>query len=506
LIWEERNSVCYEHARACRERARASRAPKKSTSPPQLFFFKNYRDTGNPASHFDRHMMVAQHLLVCVVAVATMASRGVQAAHAAPPAVCNSSASSEAGITATCKDFCSSDCSFRNASSPAPADQGLPLNLTLYRITPQHVLGIANRNTGDPPGDVGFFLSRKTLAAECARDPTNIRCFLDGINIYGKFEVEMDGAFGPYHMCNPTHGEDDTVDSNWKCYQYCETPPKCDAWAKQRDAQDWQGTLCYCPNGRGNQTVGRVHRESYHGHGGHPPPPPVWWPTEQCAAVGLQPSGGYCINGTVSKTLPGATPAECCAACSTSQCVGWGMQNGLDGEGKGDCQLMTEPMRYHRAGPGSKCIAAYKEHHGGGGGYISGGVLGGYWYSTPALGECKGAARPGDGSGCTWRLVAAEKYANATCVNGKVDAAVEAYNRACFAKCPGGAANSTSGCYLTCYDQAINGGGSPAVKKMPTEQVTGPWVTALAVDDPAEGGCAALHPRALRAASTVQGI
>jgi hypothetical protein len=39
LIWEERNSGCYEHARACRERARAPRAPKKSTSPPQLFHF-----------------------------------------------------------------------------------------------------------------------------------------------------------------------------------------------------------------------------------------------------------------------------------------------------------------------------------------------------------------------------------------------------------------------------------------------------------------------------------
>ena len=89
-------------------------------------------------------------------------------------------------------------------------------------------------------------------------------------------------------------------------------------------------------------------------------------------------------------------------------------------------------MQYHRTDPSSKCLSAYKErHHGGGGGYISGGVLGGYWYSTPAAGECKGDARPGDGSGCTWRTVAVEKYTAAKCVTSKVDAAVEMYNEPC---------------------------------------------------------------------------
>ena len=230
--------------------------------------------------------MAAQLLRLAAAAAALSVGRS-QPTHAA----CNSSRDmSTAAVVATCQDFCAGKCSFRNRTSSAPADQGAPLNLTLYRLTPQHVLGIANRNTGDPPGDVGFFLSRKTLAAECAQDPTNIRCFLNGINIYGKFEVEMDGLFGPYHMCNPTQGKDDTVDSNWKCYQYCEEPPKCEAWAKQNDTLDWQGPLCYCKNGRANHTVGRVHRESY--HPGPPPSPPKWWPAEQCAAEGLVPSGG----------------------------------------------------------------------------------------------------------------------------------------------------------------------------------------------------------------------
>jgi hypothetical protein len=33
--------------------------------------------------------------------------------------------------------------------------------------------------------------------------------------------------------------------------------------------------------------------------------------------------------------------------------------------------------------------------------------LGGIWYSTPAAGQCTGARRPGDGSGCTWRVARA---------------------------------------------------------------------------------------------------
>jgi hypothetical protein len=77
--------------------------------------------------------------------------------------------------------------------------------------------------------------------------------------------------------------------------------------------------------------------------------------------------------------------------------------------------------------------------------------------STPKEGECTGTARIGDGSGCTWRLLDAEKYADADCVNAKVDAAVEKFNPDCFDACPGGPANHTSDCYLGCYGSAING-------------------------------------------------
>ena len=43
--------------------------------------------------------------------------------------------------------------------------------------------------------------------------------------------------------------------------------------------------------------------------------------------------------------------------------------------------------------------------------------LNGTWYSTEAEGQCVGESRPGDGSGCFWRLLENSRVVNASCVN-----------------------------------------------------------------------------------------
>ena len=53
-----------------------------------------------------------------------------------------------------------------------------PLPLTVYRFTPDSVRHLADTNTGDASGDLGFFLDRRALTSRCAIDPTNKRCFL----------------------------------------------------------------------------------------------------------------------------------------------------------------------------------------------------------------------------------------------------------------------------------------------------------------------------------------
>ena len=60
---------------------------------------------------------------------------------------------------------------------------------------------------------------------------------------------------------------------------------------------------------------------------------------------------------------------------------------------------------------------------------------GGEWYSHPVAGKCTGDQRVGDGSGCTWRVVAINKILNASCMYGNIDGNVEQHNEDCFSAC-----------------------------------------------------------------------
>ena len=75
------------------------------------------------------------------------------------------------------------------------------------------------------------------------------------------------------------------------------------------------------------------------------------------------------------------------------------------------------------------------------------GVAGGEWYSHPIEGECLNGHHVGDGSGCSWEVLARNKVINATCMYKRLDANVEAYESACFKACPQ-PTNVTSTCYL----------------------------------------------------------
>lgn len=424
-----------------------------------------------------------------------------------------------------CADFCNYKCSFYNESL---GETGQPMNMTVYRITPFNTSGIRNKNTGDASGDVGFFLSRKNITQQCAKDPHSFGCFLDGDNMYGEFVVEVDGQWGPYEECNPVNvggsggweggGWSDTRD--FQCGENCLNPTRkanCtgnSGFGKKSNSTGIgghsygnSGPTCYCDGtGRQHQVVGRTPKGGTQNMGGSAP---AYWPP-QCSSgfeppclksagrYGCQTYGG-CVTGTVSKTLHGwdfgSTAAMACDACTDDKaCSGWAFA----GPDNKTATLFTGEVSVEKT---SQCISASREHsrYGGGGGRNWYGVNAGpgFWFSTPLEGECLPGQPVGSqtaaGVPCTWRVVETKKYANASCIDGQVDIAVEAAGKVCFDRCPQ-PLDKVSDCYLVCYLNTLVGDPAYNLTKLAPELFVGPWVQGFTEDDPAKGGCPRVQP------------
>ena len=170
----------------------------------------------------------------------------------------------------TCDSFCAGSCapfcnSHSGASCPSlPMPPALVQNLTLYRFTPRSIKHtIADTNTGDIDGDLGFFIARRALTARCAVEPRNLQCFLAPWPeiVFARWEIEIDQGFGPYLACNPAYGSPnasgpETWDLNrFMCSQTCVLPPFCGNLPKHNDSAGGDGqTTCFC--GRSNRTCG----------------------------------------------------------------------------------------------------------------------------------------------------------------------------------------------------------------------------------------------------------
>jgi hypothetical protein len=79
-----------------------------------------------------------------------------------------------------------------------------PENITVYRITPANVTGLAQKDTGDAGGDAGFYAGMMLVhLAACEPPYTSWGCFLAEKPVITKFTLETDGVYGPYLKCNP---------------------------------------------------------------------------------------------------------------------------------------------------------------------------------------------------------------------------------------------------------------------------------------------------------------
>jgi hypothetical protein len=134
-------------------------------------------------------------------------------------------------------------------------------------------------------------------------------------------------------------------------------------------------------------------------------------------------------------------------------------------------------------------------------GYQLQSLVGGNWFSTRHEGECTGTARPGDGSGCSWRLLPAAVAPVVTkavsCVHARVISAVIARNTSCFAQCPDGhnpLPQSPSNCWTLCVFSTMLGtwdgvSGTPGMSRIELVDLFD-----AAMNSSAAGGCPDLPP------------
>eukprot|EP01047_Picozoa_sp_COSAG01_P047601 COSAG01_NODE_4564_length_4919_cov_6.477386_2_plen_269_part_00 len=263
------------------------------------------------------------------------------------------------------------------------------------------VVDMTNKNTGDIPGDTSFVISRRTQAYECRQNPSSYQCGSGMAQFQGdvpnctdlvlQWNVEVDGNWGPYQYCNPLNSTDPTstaagINVGWDC----------------------------------------LNQLSFHSGGGGKPPPN--YPL-QCSAS-FSGYEGYCFGSRPDRTTPAATLADCCHTATASYAHSYTYVNKTCktfryGYGAQPCAggISGQRKQTPRPGPPPPPPCACKRlnetmglRNMSGMGSYGGSSHFGIWYSSPAMGQCTGGHRVGDGSGCTWRAVGITKAINASCL------------------------------------------------------------------------------------------
>lgn len=118
---------------------------------------------------------------------------------------------------------------------------------------------------------------------------------------------------------------------------------------------------------------------------------------------------------------------------------------------------------------------------------MSAALLNGTWYSTLDRGQCK----PGQtvGVDCWWRIVEKVRNVNASCVNDRVVAAVQAERPTCWEQCPQ-PSNISTECWIHCLFETIVGNKTSKVPQMNPDKIVGAFEHAF--DE--KSGCPEVPP------------
>ena len=370
-------------------------------------------------------------------------------------------------------------------------------------------------DTANARGDVMFGLAQLTLPQICPRNPDFTWCaneqYLSGGNakmVYTEFIVEADSRFGDYNACNPNNQTGVFECASWS--NGTGVPPQCasgfdiehqdclngtilssvqieDAADSEKamgaccDACSQAGTECggwtLMPNpslssSSSSSSTCQILKNDRHLRE---------WEDAQamtgCKAAYVDPDAHACwySDPDVNTTFASFCDRKKCSCDAVvKKSVGreqnamcWHSQSAVDGT-TGVQSLRGGPPRH------SRWID-----------YISGlgCIMNGTWYSTRVEGKCAGDVVD---SSCWWRLAEQHRTVNASCVDDRVVASVEARRPKCWSNCPA-PKNRTTSCYLDCLFQTLVGNESQGIDPMSSEEIAAPFRKAfLAVE---KGGC-----------------
>jgi hypothetical protein len=309
-------------------------------------------------------------------------------------------------------------------------------NITVYRVTPTNLTGVADRDTGDDAGDVFFSLYEAILPVYCPQNPLDSICNItSGVlgntsrNVYRQSVLEVDESFGVYSGCNPQ--ADGSVE--------------CDVYARQPVC--WYNMSCFGSKSDPSQ-----------GHAIGP----------FCAANASDPAAGTAAAAQFARGFGDGICMHDDCACSAAfeEAVGvWPCVfcKPTDGPPHNDTKLWRQINRMCQ-------------------------TLDGSWYSTRKAGECPPGKLPGYG-GCFWREVELKRNVNASCVRTNFLSGLAAHDGECFAGCGADAHNTSSVCWVNCLLAAIDGDPQRGTARMTRSEMLAPFASAFASDDPSKGGC-----------------
>lgn len=331
----------------------------------------------------------------------------------------------------------------------AEVDPRYARNITMYHVNPLSAGTIPlNMNSGDPAGDLFFYLTQFLLPLECSADPMDWLSKFDCSNpeqvsaelVVTKVDMVIDSRFTGYRLCNLCNGTDPIWEKPCKVGSY-----HCDSCTAPIRSQLFKRGCDQSFVGKESVIDLKV-------------------PEATCGKTLQRTCGRYVGQSTLAT-------ARCLA------CLAWN-HRAISEEKCTATSAMSfcSPTVSRPCGEGARDFECWREN--------IGRKTGGVWYSTLEEGMCQPTS---DHQSCSWKVLSTSTVRE-PCLRQSIMKMAEKASPDCFGAC--GLRNTSSTCWINCFFTTLLGAEakhSPKVSGLPLETLVRSWTEPFLPES--EGGC-----------------